>query len=161
MTPEFALINRYFNRPVNDADVALGIGDDCALLRSKPGVELAISTDTLGSGTHFFPDAEPEKLGTKALAVNLSDLAAMGATPRFVMLSLTFWGALWGLTGMFLSTPLTVLTMVILAQFNGSRWIAILLSADGDPQQLGRGFESSPDQSREPEDQSQPARLAI
>ena len=89
MTPEFALIDRYFNRPTQDADVALGIGDDCALIRSKPGVEMAISTDTLGSGTHFFPDADAEKLGYKALAVNLSDLAAMGATPRFVMLSLT------------------------------------------------------------------------
>ena len=89
MTPEFALINRYFKRPSSDADVALGIGDDCALLRSKPGVELAISTDTLGAGIHFFPDADPEKLGYKALAVNLSDLAAMGGTPRFVMLSLT------------------------------------------------------------------------
>ncbi len=89
MTPEFALINRYFNRPITDASVALGIGDDCALLRSKPDYELVISTDTLGSGTHFFPDADPEKLGRKALVVNLSDLAAMGATPRFVMLALS------------------------------------------------------------------------
>ena len=89
MTPEFALINRYFNRAVTDAEVALGIGDDCAIVRCKPGHELVISTDTLGSGTHFFPDADAEKLGRKALAVNLSDLAAMGATPRFVMLALT------------------------------------------------------------------------
>lgn len=89
MTPEFALIDRYFNRPTHDPGVVLGIGDDCALIRSKLGVELAVSTDTLGSGTHFFPDADAEKLGYKALAVNLSDLAAMGATPRFVMLSLT------------------------------------------------------------------------
>ncbi len=86
---------------------------------------------------------------------------SLNVDPLVVMLSLTFWGALWGLTGMFLSTPLTVLTMVILAQFDGSRWIAILLSADGDPQQLGRGFERSPDQPREPEEQSQPARLAV
>ncbi len=86
---------------------------------------------------------------------------SLNVDPLVVMLSLAFWGALWGLTGMFLSTPLTVLAMVILAQFDGSRWIAILLSADGDPQQLGRGFESSPDQPCEPEDQSQPARLAI
>ena len=71
---------------------------------------------------------------------------SLNMDPLIVLLSLAFWGALWGLTGMFLSTPLTVLTMVILAQFDGSRWIAILLSADGDPQKLGRGFERSPDE---------------
>jgi predicted PurR-regulated permease PerM len=75
---------------------------------------------------------------------------SLNVDPLVVLLSLAFWGALWGLTGMFLSTPLTVLTMVILAQFDGSRWIAVLLSADGDPQQLGRGFERSPDQAIEP-----------
>ncbi len=89
MTPEFALIHRYFNRPTTDARVALGIGDDCALLQTRPGYELAVSTDTLVSGTHFFPNDNPEKLGHKALAVNLSDLAAMGAAPRFAMLAIT------------------------------------------------------------------------
>jgi len=54
--------------------------------------------------------------------------------PTVVLLSLAVWGALWGVPGMFLSTPLTVAFMVILAQFDGSRWIAILLSEDGDPQ---------------------------
>jgi AI-2 transport protein TqsA len=72
---------------------------------------------------------------------------SLNMDPLIVLLSLAFWGALWGLTGMFLSTPLTVLTMVVLAQFDGSRWIAILLSADGDPQNLGRGSERSPDES--------------
>jgi AI-2 transport protein TqsA len=71
---------------------------------------------------------------------------SLNMDPLIVLLSLAFWGALWGLTGMFLSTPLTVLAMVILAQFDGSRWIAIMLSADGDPQGLGRGFERSPDE---------------
>jgi len=66
--------------------------------------------------------------------------------PLVVLMSLGFWGAILGLPGMFLSTPLTVLSMVILAQFDGSRWIAILLSADGDPQGLGRGAEKSPDE---------------
>jgi predicted PurR-regulated permease PerM len=74
---------------------------------------------------------------------------SLNVDPLVVLLSLTFWGALWGLTGMFLSTPLTVLVMVVLAQFDGSRWIAVLLSADGDPQKLGRGFERSPDKSAE------------
>lgn len=87
MSPEFELIAKFFTRPV--ANAVLGVGDDCALIRVSPGCELAISTDTLVSGTHFFPDADAEKLGHKALAVNLSDLAAMGALPRYVLLALT------------------------------------------------------------------------
>ena len=71
---------------------------------------------------------------------------SLNMDPLVVLMSLGFWGAIWGLPGMFLSTPLTVLTMVILAQFEGSRWIAILLSANGDPQGLGRGSERSPDE---------------
>ena len=72
---------------------------------------------------------------------------SLNMDPLIVLLSLAFWGALWGVTGMFLSTPLTVLVMVVLAQFEGSRWIAIILSADGDPQGLGRGSRRSPDES--------------
>ena len=87
MSSEFELIAKYFSRPV--ANATLGVGDDCALIRVAPGCELAVSTDTLVSGTHFFPDADAEKLGHKALAVNLSDLAAMGALPRYVLLALT------------------------------------------------------------------------
>lgn len=62
--------------------------------------------------------------------------STLNMDPLVVLLSLAFWGALWGLSGMFLSTPLTVLVMMILAQFDGSRWIAILLSADGNPQKM-------------------------
>ena len=57
--------------------------------------------------------------------------------PVMILLSLGFWGTVWGPTGMFLSTPLTILVMVILAQFDGARWIAVLLSADGDPHSVG------------------------
>jgi predicted PurR-regulated permease PerM len=57
--------------------------------------------------------------------------------PVMILLSLGFWGTVWGATGMFLSTPLTILVMVILAQFDGTRWIAVLLSADGDPHSVG------------------------
>ena len=84
---EFELIQRYFTRPASSA--ALGVGDDAALLRIAAGMELAISTDMLVSGTHFFPDADPLLLGHKTLAVNLSDLAAMGATPRWATLALS------------------------------------------------------------------------
>jgi len=69
---------------------------------------------------------------------------SLNMDPLIVMMSLAFWGTIWGLPGMFLSTPLTVLCMVILAQFEGSRWIAILLSGDGDPQGLGWTANKSP-----------------
>jgi len=83
---EFDLIRRFFTRPVHKA--VLGVGDDCALIEARPGHQLAISTDMLVSGRHFFPDVPPRSLGHKALAVNLSDLAAMGAEPRAFTLAL-------------------------------------------------------------------------
>jgi thiamine-monophosphate kinase len=87
---EFGLIARYFQRPGHPtpAQVALGIGDDCALLVPTPGCQMAISSDMLVEGRHFFPDVDPHALGHKALAVNLSDLAAMGATPKGFTLAL-------------------------------------------------------------------------
>ncbi len=84
---EFDLIQRYFTRPTPGA--ILGVGDDAALLRVSAGMELAVSTDMLVSGTHFFPDTDPYLLGHKTLAVNLSDLAAMGAVPRWATLALS------------------------------------------------------------------------
>jgi thiamine-monophosphate kinase len=83
---EFDIIRKYFTRAAPSA--VLGVGDDCALVRPDPGMLLAVSTDMLIAGTHFFPDADPAKLGHKALAVNLSDLAAMGAGPRWATLAL-------------------------------------------------------------------------
>jgi thiamine-monophosphate kinase len=83
---EFDLIERFFKRPARHA--ALGIGDDCALLQPAPGTQLAISCDMLVAGRHFFADVSPHKLGHKALAVNLSDLAACGAKPLAFTLAL-------------------------------------------------------------------------
>ncbi len=83
---EFSLIQKYFTRATPSA--VLGVGDDAALVRVSAGMELAISTDMLVSGTHFFPDADPFKLGRKALAVNISDMAAMGAQPRWATLAI-------------------------------------------------------------------------
>ncbi|CAB3704886.1 Thiamine-monophosphate kinase [Paraburkholderia phenoliruptrix] len=87
MLSEFSLIERFFARraagqPSPAANGSLGIGDDCALIAPRAGQMLAISTDMLVEGRHFFPDVDPEALGHKALAVNLSDLAAMGAQPQ-------------------------------------------------------------------------------
>lgn len=83
---EFDLIARYFKRPPRQA--VLGVGDDCALLAAQPGMHLALSTDALVEGRHFLSTVNPAHLGHKALAVNLSDLAACGAQPRAFMLSL-------------------------------------------------------------------------
>jgi thiamine-monophosphate kinase len=87
LTSEFELIRKYFARPTPSA--ALGVGDDAALLRPHAGMELAVSTDLLLEGRHFAAGADPRKLGHKALAVNLSDMAAMGAAPRWVTLALS------------------------------------------------------------------------
>ena len=87
ISPEFDLIARHFTRPA--ANAVLGVGDDCALVDVTNGMDLAVSTDTMVSGTHFFPDVDPEALGHKALAVNLSDIAAMGGLPYWAMLALT------------------------------------------------------------------------
>lgn len=89
MLSEFDLIAQYFTRTLRpDSRVALGVGDDCALWMPSPGMQLAISSDMLVEGRHFFPNADPFKLGHKCLAVNLSDLAAMGAKPVAFTLAL-------------------------------------------------------------------------
>lgn len=85
MPSEFDLIDRHFARPTPQA--VLGPGDDCALLAPSPGMELAVTTDMLVAGTHFFADTDPFQLGWKTLAVNVSDLAAMGAQPRWALLA--------------------------------------------------------------------------
>ncbi len=86
---EFSLIHRYFKRDAPHAGVRLGIGDDAALLSPPAGHELAISTDTLVAGRHFPLDTDAFSIGWKAAAVNLSDLAAMGANPHSLLLALT------------------------------------------------------------------------
>jgi thiamine-monophosphate kinase len=86
MGGEFALIARHFTWPTRATD--LGVGDDAALVSVAPGMQLAVSTDLLVGGTHFLPQTDPRRLGHKSLAVNLSDMAAMGATPRWATLAL-------------------------------------------------------------------------
>lgn len=85
MPSEFELIARYFTR--GTSHTKLGVGDDGALITPTPGQELVISTDLLVEGTHFLADTDPEALGWKTLAVNVSDLAAMGAQPRWALLA--------------------------------------------------------------------------
>lgn len=83
---EFELIRRYFTHPARGA--RLGVGDDAALVRGRRGMDLAVAADMLVCGRHFFRKAAPDGLGHKALAVNLSDMAAMGAVPRWATLAL-------------------------------------------------------------------------
>jgi thiamine-monophosphate kinase len=90
---EFDLIERYFSRAAGRRDVLLGVGDDAALLSVPTGCALVAATDTLVEGRHFLPDAPPDSIGHQALAVNLSDLAAMGAEPAWALLSLSMPGA--------------------------------------------------------------------
>ena len=86
---EFDLIKRYFKRDLAPgATVDLGIGDDCAMLSARPGTQSLVSCDMLVEGRHFLSTVAPARLGHKALAVNLSDLAACGATPRAFTLAL-------------------------------------------------------------------------
>ena len=87
MLSEFDLIKTYFQRP-RPGRAALGIGDDCALLAPSPGHQIAISSDMLVEDRHFFAGADARMLGHKSLAVNLSDLAAMGARPVAFTLAL-------------------------------------------------------------------------
>ena len=84
---EFDLIERYFKRPTQKA--AIGVGDDCALLKPTQGMQLAVSSDMLVEGRHFLSTVDPARLGHKALAVNLSDLAAVGAEPLAFTLALS------------------------------------------------------------------------
>lgn len=84
---EFDLIRRHFTRSTSDAAVVTGVGDDAAVVRVGAGMELVLAVDMMVEGRHFLPDAPPEGLGHKILAVNLSDVAAMGARPRWALLA--------------------------------------------------------------------------
>lgn len=90
MPSEFELIRRHFVRPTRQT--VLAAGDDGAIVQPAPGMELVISTDMLVSGTHFLADTDPQDLGWKTLAVNVSDLAAMGAQPRWALLAASIPG---------------------------------------------------------------------
>ena len=84
---EFELIDRHFRREPRNADVRIGIGDDGAVFAPSPGMEYVVTVDMLVENRHFVAGCDPRALGHKALAVNLSDLAAMGALPRFALLA--------------------------------------------------------------------------
>jgi thiamine-monophosphate kinase len=86
---EFGLIRRYFTRDPHSPDVVVGVGDDAAILKPTPGLLQVQVIDTLVEGTHFPPGMNAVDIGYRLVAVNLSDIAAMGATPRWMTLALT------------------------------------------------------------------------
>ena len=86
---EFSLISDYFKELTGQQDVAVGIGDDAAIIDIKADKQIAVATDTLVASVHFPNDASAEQIATRALCVNLSDMAAMGATPKWFTLALT------------------------------------------------------------------------
>ncbi len=88
---EFELIRRFFSRDAASGDIVAGVGDDGALLRPTPGYDQVQVVDTLVEGVHFPANVEAADIGYRAVAVNLSDIAAMGATPRWMTLALTLW----------------------------------------------------------------------
>jgi thiamine-monophosphate kinase len=90
---EQKLIDRYFNRPINSPNIVFGTGDDAALISLPPGHELASSIDTLVAGVNFPNNTHAEDIAYKAIAVSLSDMAAMGATPKTALISLTLANA--------------------------------------------------------------------
>ena len=87
---EFSLINRYFKNLTAQQDVVIGIGDDAAILEPTQGHQLALATDSLVCAVHFPEEANAYQIATRSLCVNLSDMAAMGATPKWFTLALTF-----------------------------------------------------------------------
>ena len=86
---EFELIHRYFKKHDQDVSVIKGIGDDAAIIKTSKGHNLVISTDTLLEGVHFPTKMLPHNIGYRCVAVNISDMAAMGATPRWLTLALS------------------------------------------------------------------------
>ena len=86
---EFELIKNYFNWPLKDPSIELGVGDDAAIFNLDLGYQLVTTTDTLSEGVHFFKDDSPEDIAYKSLAVNLSDIAAMGAKAKYFTLAIT------------------------------------------------------------------------
>ena len=82
---EFSFIKNYLSNYKPDGELLCGIGDDAAILRPQNGFDWHISTDMLVAGRHFFVDVSPEDLAYKVLAVNISDMAAMGAIPKYVL----------------------------------------------------------------------------
>ena len=139
---EFALIRRFFDRPIDDASIRLGIGDDAALIDPEPGRELVCAVDTIVAGTHYPQDLPPFDVGYRAVAINLSDIAAMGGRPRWMTLALTIPDADTGWLSLFAEGLFTAATEAHVSLIGGdttrgeSTVISIQLLGDVDPHKV-------------------------
>lgn len=147
---EFALIRRYFSRPVGDPSVKIGIGDDGAVIAPDPGRELVCVVDTMVAGVHYPSDLSPFDVGYRAVAINLSDMAAMGGRPRWMTLALTVphaessWLSLFA-EGMFAAAGEADVALVGGdTTRGGTTVVSIQLLGDVDPQGIIRRSGASP-----------------
>ncbi len=141
---EFALIRRFFDRPIDDESVRLGIGDDAALIELEPGRELVCAVDTLVAGTHYPQDLPPFDVGYRSVAINLSDIAAMGGRPRWMTLALTIPDAESGWLSLFAEGLFTAAAEANVSLIGGDTTrgettvISIHLLGDVDPDEAIR-----------------------
>ena len=147
---EFALIRRFFDRPIDDESVRLGIGDDAALIDPEPGRELVCAVDTIVAGTHYPQDLPPFDVGYRSVAINLSDIAAMGGRPRWMTLALTIPDADTGWLSLFAEGLFTAATQAHVSLIGGDTTrgettvISIQLMGDVDPHKVMRRSGASP-----------------
>lgn len=141
---EFALIRRFFDRPIEDESIRLGIGDDAALVGPEPGRELVCAVDTIVAGTHYPQDLPPFDVGYRSVAINLSDIAAMGARPRWMTLALTIPNADTGWLSLFAEGLFTAASEANVSLIGGDTTrgettvISIQLMGDVDPEKAIR-----------------------
>lgn len=136
---EFALIRHFFDRPIEDESIRLGIGDDAALVDPEPGRELVCAVDTIVAGTHYPQDLPPFDVGYRSVAINLSDIAAMGGRPRWMTLALTIPDADTGWLSLFAEGLFTAASEANVSLIGGDTTrgettvISIQLIGDVDP----------------------------
>ncbi len=147
---EFALIRRFFDRPLQDDSVLLGIGDDAAIIAPKSGHELVCAVDTIIEGTHYPDDLPPFDVGYRSLAINLSDIAAMGGRPRWMTLALTIPSADTGWLALFAEGLFTAATEAGVSLVGGDTTrgqpvvVSVHLLGDVDPHRVMRRSGAGP-----------------
>ncbi len=147
---EFALIRKFFDRPLKDESVRLGIGDDAAVIAPDPGRELICAVDTIVAGTHYPDDLPPFDVGYRSVAINLSDIAAMGGRPRWMTLALTIPNADTGWLSLFAEGLFTAAAEANVSLVGGDTTrgqttvVSVHLLGDVDPHEAITRFGAKP-----------------
>ncbi len=150
---EFALIRRFFDRPMQDDSVRLGIGDDAALIMPEPGHDLVCAVDTIVAGIHYPDDLPPFDVGYRSVAINISDIAAMGGRPRWMTLALTIPNADTGWLSLFAEGLFTAAAEANVSLVGGDTTrgqttvVSVHLMGDVDPDKAIRRSGAKPDDS--------------